>query len=445
MRIDIALFDTVMESYRAIGAPDRVLLGLSGGADSLALLFILLEIGKEQGFSLDCVHVNHHLRDESDAEAEWLASLMNKLAVPLKVMDAKVPAGGNLEAQARQVRYEAFQHAMSLTHTDVLALAHHANDQAETMLMRLMHGTGTTGLSAMRELTGHVWRPLIHTPKEHLVALLRQRGQRWIEDMSNQDTRFLRNAIRQRITPALDELSPGSIKRMASTAKLLGDEEAAWTVFEDRWLSHHASLCPPMVFLKRSPFMREPLAFRRRLVRRLCAVYSVALDRTQTDAICALPNTGKTSTMNLPAGAYALVTEARLHILPASYEGIPEPSLGQIDIALNMRGMGDGKRLQAFDEDKLAGSVLRYAMPGDRIIPLGMDGSQSLTKYLSDRKVDKPFRRWWPLLARENTVLWVIGLGMAQTAAITGETRNRICYFFRGALPGDLSNGMGEQ
>ncbi|MDD3573196.1 MAG: tRNA lysidine(34) synthetase TilS, partial [Eubacteriales bacterium] len=158
MRIDIALFDTVMESYRAIGAPDRVLLGLSGGADSLALLFILLEIGKEQGFSLDCVHVNHHLRDESDAEAEWLASLMNKLAVPLKVMDAKVPAGGNLEAQARQVRYEAFQHAMSLTHTDVLALAHHANDQAETMLMRLMHGTGPTGLSAMRELTGHVWR-----------------------------------------------------------------------------------------------------------------------------------------------------------------------------------------------------------------------------------------------------------------------------------------------
>jgi len=436
MNTQQALIDTLSASYRAIGAPDSVLLGLSGGADSLALLRLLLMLKEQEGFDLFCVHVNHHLREESDAEAKWLSSLMARLSVPLLVLDVQVPKGASPEAQARQVRYQAFDQAMAFYKAQVLALAHHADDQAETMLMRLMRGTGATGLAAMRELSGVLWRPLLNASKAQLEALLKALNQNWLEDSSNQDDKFFRNAIRHYICPELEALSPGATLRMAQTAGLLGDEEDAWRMFEDRWLSRHASLSPPLVFLKREPFLKEPLAFQRRLARRLCAIYGLALDKVQTDALCALPNAGIAATMNLPGGTHAQATRQHLHILPVSREGLPYPPLGQLKKVETPLGLGDGKYCQTFDQDQLVGAILRFPGPKDRITPLGMKGSMSLSKYLGDRKVDLPFRRWWPVLAREDEVLWVIGLGASQAAAVTEKTQNRIQYVFEGGLPG---------
>ncbi len=432
------LLDRIGASYKAIGAPDSILLGLSGGADSLALLFALLDLKQDEGFEVHCVHVNHHLRAGADDEANWLAALLKGLAVPLRIKDVQVPAGGSLEAQARQVRYAAFEEAMRETGAEVLALAHHAFDQAETMLMRLMHGTGPSGLAAMGELSGCIWRPLLLTSKDALIGYLKSRGQSWVEDESNQDQRMLRNAIRYRISPEIEALSPGALVRMAQTAKLIGDEEEAWAQFEDRWLIRSASLVSPMVFLLTAPFMAQPLAFRRRLIRRLCGVYGINLDRPQTDALCALPNMAKPVRMNLSADAHALCTRSRLHIIPADIEQRHMPLTGHLEKVPAAQGLGDGKRVQTFDAGKLAGAQLRHACREDRIIPLGMTGSQSMAQYLSDRKVDLPFRRFWPVYARGNQVLWAIGLGCAQTAAVDEKTQNRIQYVFKGPLPGDL-------
>lgn len=437
------LLDTVRASYQTVGAPGSVLLGLSGGADSLALMFLLQELQKEVAFELSCVHVNHHLRREADEEAAWLRSLLSGMSVPLLVKDVNVPQGASLEAQARQVRYTAFHQALMETGAQVLALAHHADDQAETMLMRLMHGTGPSGLCAMGERNGNLWRPLLLTPKALLIDFLKQRNQRWIEDATNSDLCILRNAVRHRVTPEMERLSPGAMLRMAKTALLLRDEETAWAAFETRWLWRHARLTPPMVFLMTDPFLSEPLAFRRRLVRRLCGVYRILLDQAQTDALCALPNNVKPDTMNLPRDARALCTRSRLHILFPEPERMHSPE-GRLEADHSDTSVGDGRRVQAFDADRLQGAKLRCVRRGDRITPLGMSGSKSMGKYLSDLKIDLPFRTYWPVLAQGSQVLWAIGLGMAQTAAVTADTKNRIRYVYKGALPGDLQQKTEE-
>lgn len=442
---DQSLLDAVRRSFYAAGAPESILLGLSGGADSMALLMVLLDLRKSEGFRLTCVHVNHHLRAASDNEAKWLSSLLQLRDIPLIVKDVKVPGRGSLEAAARQVRYVAFAEAMRESGAQVLALAHHANDQAETMLMRFMHGTGPAGLAAMGERSGDIWRPFLQTPKADLVQFLLACGQKWIEDASNQDQRMLRNAIRHQVMPGIEALAPGSALRMAKTAALMHDEEKAWKVITGRWLVRHASLDKPFVFLLIEPFLKEPLAFQRRLVRRLCQGFGIDLDRSQTDALCELPNAPKPAKMNLPGGAYALCSASRLHVVPAAPDPPLPPLEGWLEPTDTPGGLGDGKRLQTFDAEKLAGASLRYAQAGDRISPLGMEGSQSMAQYLSDRKIDQPFRRCWPVLAKRNQVLWAIGLGAAQTAAVTERTKDRIQYVFKGRLPGDIGPMMEEE
>lgn len=434
-----ALVETVRQSYLTIGSPRHVMLGLSGGADSLALFHILHELKQHFEFRLSCVYVNHHLRKASDDEAAWLKILMGKMDTPFYVQDVIVPEEGNLEDQARWVRYQAFDRVMKQCGADILVLAHHADDQAETMLMRLMYGTGLKGLSAMRELNGHIWRPLLQVSRKDLEAFLKSKNQTWLSDESNQDYRFLRNAIRHRISPVLEELSPGVQMRMAQTARLLGDEEDAWRFFEEQWLRKHASASPPLVFLRTASFGDQPLAFQRRLVRRLCEVYDIPLDREQTEILRSLPNSPMPVRMNLPRDASAYCTERHLHIIPANLDGFTFPDLGQLLQVDTSDCLGDGIRTQTFDADKLQGVRLRRLAPGDRISPLGMIGSQPMTQYLSDRKIDLPLRRFWPVLAKGDQVLWAIGLGCAQTAAVTEKTRNRIRYVYEGALPGELT------
>jgi tRNA(Ile)-lysidine synthase len=439
------LFDIVMASYVRIGSPDQVLLALSGGADSLALLFVLKEMKKEADFYLSCVHVNHHLRPSSVEEAKWLHDLCEGLKIPLSIKDVVVPLSGSLEDQARKVRYKAFQQVFLDTNAMVLALAHHADDQAETMLMRLMHGTGPAGLAAMREKAGWLWRPLLQTPKSMLLSFLNHLGRSWIEDASNHDPGMLRNAIRMKVMPEIEALSPGTQVRMAKTAQLLHDEDEAWATFEERWLKEYASINPPMVFLLTEPFLREPLAFRRRLVRRLCAFWGIHLDSTQTNTLCALPNKKRPGKMNLPGGASALCTASRLHISPQHVADCPEHLLmGRIETIESPQDMGDGKRKQTFDVDLLSGSKLRCVLPGDMIMPFGMNGTQKMAQYLSDRKIDQPFRKHWPVLARGNQVLWAIGLGMAQTAAVSAATKQRVQYVYKGLLPGELRKNGGQ-
>ncbi len=429
-------FGLVRASFARIGRPRNLLCAVSGGADSTGLLLILSALKEECGFGLACVHVNHGLRAASEKEEGFVRALCGRLGVPLSVVRVEVPREGNLEAAARAARYRAFEDVLALRGAQAVALAHHADDQAETLLMHLMRGSGGAGLAGMREYRPPLWRPLLMATRAQIRALLLEAGEPWCEDESNRDTGRLRNALRHGALRQIGELAPSAARSIARAAALQADEEDFWDGYAADWLLRNASVTGPCPFLLAEPCGRLPAAAQRRLLRALCRHCGLAPDQEQTEALRGLLRAPAGESVNLPGGGLALRTGTRLHLPPAEARGgAPEGALMRI---ADRGSFGDGRREQALDADRLEGAALRFRMPGDRITPLHAKGSQPLRQYLIDRRVDRPFRAFQPLLARGDRVLWVIGVGVAQTAAVTPDTRARALLRYTGRLPDDL-------
>ncbi len=435
-----SLLSLIKASYQGIGRPGRVLLGLSGGADSVALFHLLRRLALDEGFALFAAHVHHGLREAADEEAQFVSDLCHSAGIRLAVKHVKVARQGSLEAAAREARYAALEEARQAFDCPVIALAHHADDQAETMMLHLLHGAGPTGLAGMRPFDRGLWRPLLELRKEKLTDFLKANGLSWREDESNLDTRHQRNAIRLQLMPLMQSMQPRLPEMLGRTADILRYEEDYWAGFTRDWLAAHASFGPPAPFLMLAPALALHEAARRRLLRALCQAAGLTLDHEQTLRLVSLLDEAAGAMCNLPGGAQALRTGERLFLLAP---GISRPlPLGQL-----VEG-GDTISVlsQRFDADLLQGATLRYRQPGDRIAPLGAGGSLRLSEYMIDRKIDRPLRDSWPLLCLGSQVLWVIGVGMAQTAAVSDSTRQVRRLSYRGALPGQIiHHNMGEK
>ncbi len=418
-------------SYAAIGKPQRVLLALSGGADSVALLHTLVRLSRQEGFVLQAAHVHHGLRAEADADAAFVEALCERLHVPLTVDRVQV-GQGNMEAAARDARYAALRARASAAGAQVIALAHQADDQAETILMHWMRGAGAKGLAGMQELAHDLWRPLLTVTRQELLDVLNELKEPWREDASNQDAQLVRNALRLQVIPRLRALAPTFDRNVSRAARLMALEDS-WADGEThQWLLRHASLHPACLFLLVKPCLDLHPAMRRRAVRALCERAGLVPDMDTTDRVLALLE-ATSGTVNLPGGGKAVRTKDRLHVVPSAPAVLPLGHL-RAEMAGDTLGAAEGI-WQVLSQDALAGAVLRRTKPGDVIAPLGMDGTQSMAKYLANRRVDMPFRRNVPVLARGNEVLWAIGVGISGVAAVTGGTRRRVRLTYQGRLP----------
>ena len=433
------LMKRVTASYLKIGQPVKLVLGLSGGADSVALALLLLELRKQFPVSLACVHVHHGLRDNADLDAAFVRAFCEEHGLPLIVEYVNVSCDGNVEANARVARYQAFAKAMSNAENEWLVLGHHLDDQAETMLMRLMVGTGNKGLASMREVSGHIWRPLLGTRRHDIIQYLTGLGQSWREDESNEDERFLRNAIRKRLMPIMTDICPSSVRNLGRTSVILSDEEVFWSDYVTNWLQANACLQAPLYFVMTQPLSSVAVAAQRRILRGLCETADVVLDFEQTERMRLLLLERPGSSANLSGGVKAYRGWERLHVVKPDAELLP---LGQLQ-ETNQPKAGN-RRIECFDGAMLAGAQLRYRQPGDRIAPLGLGGTQSLKEYLINRKVDRPLRDMWPVLARGPDILWVVGVGLAQTAAVTGATTKPVTLCYRGRLPDEIDANSNE-
>lgn len=410
----------------------------SGGADSSALLYGLHALRQTEGFELSCVHVNHGLRPQSLEEEAHAIRTAEQLGVPIFVKRVLVTPGQNLEASARTARHMAFREAMKDANAQALALGHHADDQAETLLMRLMYGTGPEGLGGMSEYCRGLWRPLLPMRRDDLRAFLLELGVNWVEDSSNLDEHHLRNYLRHQVMPLLERRSPGFQLRVARTAALQRDEQRAWRLEEDAWLIKHASMRPPFVFLMKDALLAAGIPLQRRLLRRLCAVYHLDLEYGQLELLRAFVSSHSGGAMNLPLQAKAFLSQKRLHIIPDDVESM-QVAWQEPERLPTGGDLGDGRREQVMNLDALQGAAMRCAKPGDHIKPLGMTGSQPLKKYLSAKGVDRPFRAFWPVYAIGQRVLWVPGMGIAQEAAVLGPTTARVRLRFLDALPDEIN------
>ena len=219
----ITLVGRTLREECGVARGTRVLLALSGGGDSMALLHVLAWHSKKQGYGL-CAHgVDHGLRPEAAAELDAAEALCAELGVAFSRSVLALHAGGNLQARAREARREALTSAAARAQADLLATAHHADDRAETVLLRLLRGAGPQGLSVLPPRTG-VWiRPQCRARKADITAHLSRHRLPFAEDPSNQNRRFLRTRVRFEVLPLLEQLSPQIVSHLCALADALGE------------------------------------------------------------------------------------------------------------------------------------------------------------------------------------------------------------------------------
>jgi tRNA(Ile)-lysidine synthase len=224
---------------------DRICCAVSGGADSVALLLALNAANRQPreslGVVLSAVHVHHNLRgEEAEGDAAFVADLCGRLEIPLHLVRVDVPThieqtGETLEEAARNLRYAAFHELLAAGHTDAVLTAHTLDDQAETVLMKLLRGAWTDGLSGIHPVvnlekpnTGRIVRPILGVRRAEIEAYLLALNQPWREDSSNADTHHTRNRIRHELMPALRSYNPGIDQALANMAELSREEESRW-------------------------------------------------------------------------------------------------------------------------------------------------------------------------------------------------------------------------
>lgn len=455
--------DALRDCLRAqdLFSPSAVLLAaVSGGSDSMALLSGLSRLQTEAGFRLYACHVQHGLRGAESLEDEalvrrWCA----QHGIPLTVHTAQL--GGDLhapgmESRARDLRRAFFSETMQSLAAHALLLAHHQDDQAETVLMHLLRGAGANGLSGMQPCTpfggGLLLRPFLSLSKEALRAAVSAWQVPYREDASNQTTITLRNALRLQALPLLEQLSPGCTERIAQAALLLHQDEQALRHQADAFLRSHA-LTPGSGFhaLPLSPLRRlEPAVAVRALRRWYREGADYAGLSPQERALCAadsqrLLTLSPGDFLNLPGQLKVTCTGGWLHLtrqddaplapapvtetplfplssmaegnLPLSPWSLPAPEGSRQPLSLTLsRAVPEHPPTDALTAylPPLEHCVLRTPRPGDTIHPLGAPGSKLLRRYLTDRKIDAPFRSCLPVLADGSEILWIPGLCTSQ-------------------------------
>ena len=305
-----------IRKQESIRAGDRVAAAVSGGADSVALLCLLLELRAELGIVLSVAHVNHKLRgEESDEDERFVAKLARQHGLELHVSGATVDGshssgrspsrsssksfgksseiGSGIEAAARELRYGFFRQLAREGRVTKIATAHTLDDQAETVLLRIFRGTGIRGLSGIHprivfeeegRAFGELVRPLLGFRRAALQEFLREQGQGWREDSSNRDLAFLRNRVRHRLLPIIaEEFGEAAIEHMGELAEIARAEEEQWSVAGGQWparthsepstrysvpsIQPTAAGTQPAASLQVKPLLALPLAAQRRLVR----------------------------------------------------------------------------------------------------------------------------------------------------------------------------------
>lgn len=428
-------------------AAGHYLIGLSGGADSVALLMILLTDIRKGSIRAEAVHVNHGLRGaESDADEQFAADLCRREGIPLHVYRADLH-GRRDEDAARKARLDCFRRCLAETGAQAVMLAHQADDQAETVLMRLLRGAGPDGLGGMKkaETTAGIplIRPLLHLRRSEIREALRADGIAWREDSSNDDRGYLRNRIRMELIPEMEKISGEAVSRICLAARLTGLDNDA--------LSAEASELFDSIRdgdrIDANALAKAPEALQGRVLRLWWRengpeMKERSLNARQTAELMRLL-TRSSGKANLPGNYYAVRGERFLHFTggQTADSGVvpvtgPETRFGGMILRSGPSegNPGNGRISQEVPEGFTEGCVIRTRRPGDRIRPFGSSGSRKLQDYLTDRRVDEPFRDQIPLLCRGNEVLLVCGIG-AGGIPKWDESRPNLRLTWQGKIP----------
>lgn len=422
---------------RVVRSGEHVLAAVSGGADSVALLHLLIALREQNIIQLSAAHFEHGIRGEDSLQdMRFVQRLCAQYHVPIITDMGDVPSEAHrlrkgMEETARDMRRAFLERARTEMGADVIALAHHADDQAETVLMRLLRGSGGRGAGGMRERDG-VWiRPLLHCRKRDLINYLSQAGLEWREDATNAQDITPRNSLRLRVMPELEAIWPGAVEALNRFAGIQRMESDFLDDLAQKWLGENAIIGPEGM---RIDLVHVPDAVV--LARALKIAAGASAQSTDIERLCTLclSDRGK---LVFRGDVYKRAEKAGKTIwlqkelpeqmkIPVRMPG--ETKFGNLGKLIAQPGEGQPVRndlyCQELDEFSCEGAILRLWQQGDRIRPLGMHGK---TRLLSDLYADKgiasPKRRYMPVLEGRGEILWAIGACISEKAKLEEKSR----------------------
>jgi tRNA(Ile)-lysidine synthase len=390
----------------------RLTVGYSGGLDSSVLLYLLAGLRVSAGFSLAAVHIHHGLSPQADAWSRHCAQACHALDVPLAIHHVEVqPDGEGLEAAARAARYRVF----SRLDTDFLVLAHHRDDQAETVLLQLLRGAGLKGLAAMpeaRPLAGTVLlRPLLAVTRAGISAWAVARGIGWVEDESNTDMRLARNALRQQVMPGLAACFPDAPKVLAQVAEQFAEAASLLDALAD--LDGRAAMSAEGLTLSALRDFSEPRA--RNLLRYFLAQSGVEIHQERLhEALRQLLTARQDAQVRIDFGTYALrrhrqwaVIDRQRHASDSvvSWQGETRLDLGDAGCLFFQTKTGEGVSLSP-------GKVsIRSRQGGERLRPDNGRPRRTLKNLLREAGVPAWLRDSLPLVYVDEDLVWAANIG----------------------------------
>jgi len=442
-----------IKRFGMLSEGDSVLVAVSGGADSVALAHVLNAIAGHLKLSIQIVHINHKTRGEdSESDACFVKNFAEDLGRPFHLVTADVPRlaeeeKAGLEESGRRVRYRAFFDLARKIGANRIATGHTRDDQAETVLMRLLRGAGTAGLEAILPLSGEgVIRPLLDISREEVEDYCRTARLSFREDATNLDPAFFRNKIRHQLLPLLErEYNQALREVLAATALLCGEDERFLNEEARRFFGEVVSRSGETLQIDINAFKNLPLALGSRVLREairemkgdLCGI-----TMRHTQALFSLLKGGSGRSFYLPGG---LMAEREYKILKLT-GGVSVDVTAPVSLELAIPGRTtldpwglvveasildtppaicqSGADTAFLDLDAVCTPLLvRRRMDGDRFIPLGMSDFKKVKNYLIDEKVPRRQREKIPLLVDREKILWLMGCRLDERARVSEKTQ----------------------
>ena len=466
-----------VKTHAMMRAGNRLGIAVSGGADSVALLLLFLELREKLGIVLSVVHFNHKLRGRaSDMDEKFVAKLAAKHGLAFHSASVYVAKKAkkdraNLEDTARRARYNYFQSLVDSGELTRIAVAHTADDQAETVLAHLLRGTGLTGLGGIHPVVGSVIRPLLSVRRGELRDFLRAQKQNWREDLTNRDTKRMRARIRQKLLPLLEkQFQPAIVEHLATLADLAREDEA----FFDAAVEARAAAVPQSaegvriaitdlfgpgkekeVTTEGTENTQGTKSLSKRLVRRIVEEVKPRagqLGARHVETVLDLAHSGRSGdSLPLPGGVEVRKERSelvfrvrenarvgRVRTAPCEYEYNIDLAGGETEVRVPEAGCvfrlreidwppkrGETSKDGAvLNRDRLRFPVvLRNWRPGDRLRPLGHRNAHKLKRLLNEKRISRWERDGWPVLTSGGVLAWARGFHVAAEFAADERTR----------------------
>ena len=438
---------------------DNVIVGLSGGADSVCLCLILKELAGDFGFGISAVHVNHGIRGaEADRDEEFCSSFAERLKIPFKAVKVNVPQyaeehGLGEEEAGRILRYEIFHREAGMLPNSRIAVAHHMNDQAETVIFNMARGSSLKGIGGMQPVSGNVVRPLLCVTRNEIEDFLTAGGWTYCTDSTNLSTQYTRNSIRNELIPKLCAVNSRSVEHIATMARDVREAENFLDELTDR---EYGRVCRET---EDGILICEPesvdIFLLKRIVRRAVVNLGVGLKdvgHVNIENACLAAGGRTGSVYEICKGVESRRTQDGIFICrggkkqnrvdaPVTVPGVVNVPGGTLEFQLvdwtDDRKISKEVYTKCFDYDKIKSALhVRNRAQGDYF---AMDDGhhKKLKSYFIDERVPERMRDEYLLLAEGSHILWIIGRRISSKYKITGDTRRALVVTYTGDTNGE--------